>query len=340
MKKRAFITGVTGQDGSYLAEYLMEKGYEVWGLMRRTSLDPLMRIHQLADNRRLKLRYGNLRDGSSIQRALEEAKPDEVYNLAALSDVGISFKCPEETMEINYYGLGRVINEAVKVNPKVRIYQASTSEMFGRTKPPQNEHSPFEPVSPYAEAKLKAFRDYVQGYRERYKYFISSGILFNHESPRRGEHFVTRKVTVALAKIKLGMLDTLSLGNLEARRDWGYAGDYVEAMHLMLQQKKADDYVIGTGVNHSVRDLVEATAREFDIPLTWKGKGNKEVGVTTGGKTIVKINKEFYRPVEVHALCADTTKAEMELGWKSKVTFEQLVSMMAQADMTRLRKLL
>ena len=340
MKKRAFITGVTGQDGSYLAEYLMEKGYDVWGLMRRTSLDPLMRIHQLADNRRLKLRYGNLRDGSSIQRALEEAQPDEVYNLAALSDVGISFKCPEETMEINYYGLGRVINEAVKVNPKVRIYQASTSEMFGRTKPPQNEHSPFQPVSPYAEAKLKAFQDYVQGYRERYKYFIASGILFNHESPRRGEHFVTRKVTVALAKIKLGMLNTLSLGNLEARRDWGYAGDYVEAMHLMLQQKKADDYVIGTGVSHSVRDLVEATAREFAIPLTWKGKGQAEVGVTTGGRTIVKINKEFYRPVEVHALCADTTKAQKELGWKAKVTFEQLVSMMAQADMTRLRKLL
>ena len=337
-KKRAFITGITGQDGSYLAEYLLKKGYEVWGLMRRTSLDPLMRIHTFADNRTLKLRYGNLRDTSSLQRALAEAKPDEVYNLAALSDVGISFKCPEETMEVNYYGVSRLILEAVKVNPRVRIYQASTSEMYGATPPPQNENSPFEPLSPYAEAKTMAHNDFVKGYREQYGYFIVSGILFNHESPRRGEHFVTRKITVSLAKIKLGLQKSFSLGNLEARRDWGYAGDYIKAMHLMLQQKKAVDYVIATGISHSVRDFVEAACRELDIPLTWKGKGLNEVGVTTGNKTIVRISKEFYRPREVRALCGDATKARKELGWKPDVDFDGLVNMMARADLEYYKK--
>ena len=338
-KRRAFITGITGQDGSYLAEYLVEKGYDVWGLMRRTSLDPLMRIHKLADDRTIKLRYGNLRDTSSLQRALEEAKPDEVYNLAALSDVGISFKCPEETMEINYYGLSRLILEAVKVNPKVRIYQASTSEMFGRTNPPQNEKSVFDPVSPYAEAKLMAYKDFVKGYREQYGYFVASGILFNHESPKRGEHFVTRKITVSLAKIKLGLQKGFSLGNLEARRDWGYAGDYIKAMHLMLQQKKPDDFVIATGISHSVRDFVEAACKELDIPLTWKGKGLREIGVTTDNKTIITINKEHYRPKEVDFLLGDATKARKELGWKPEVDFRGLVHMMAQSDFAYYKKI-
>lgn len=336
--KRAFITGITGQDGSYLAELLYEKGYEVWGLLRRTSLDPLMRIRDLADNRRIKLRYGNLRDSAALQRALAEAKPDEIYNLAGFSDVGISFKCPEETMEINYYGLGRLINEAVKINPKVRIYQASSSEMFGRTKPPQNENSPFQPVSPYAEAKLRAHEDFVRGYRESRGIFVCSGILFNHESPRRGEHFVTRKSTISLAKIKLGLQKSFSLGNLEAKRDWGYTGDYVKAMHLMLQQKKADDYVIATGKSHSVREFVEAACLALDIPIMWKGKGLKETGVTTGGKVILRIDKEFYRPAEVDYLCGDSTKARKKLGWKPEVSFDQLVSMMVRSDLEALRK--
>lgn len=337
-RKRALITGITGQDGSYLAEYLVEKGYDVWGVMRRTSLDPLMRIHALADTRRIHLRYGNLRDGASLQRILEEAKPDEIYNLAALSDVGISFKCPEETMETNYYGVGRLVNEALKVNPKVRIYQASTSEMYGTTKPPQSEKSPFQPVSPYAVAKLKAHEDFVVGYRKRHGAFVCSGILFNHESPRRGEHFVTRKITVSLSKIKLGLQKSFALGNLEARRDWGFAGDYVRAMHLMLQAKKPDDYVIATGVSHSVREMVEAACKELDIPISWKGKGLKERGITSGGKTIVTINKEFYRPAEVRALCGDSSKAKRVLKWQPDVSFEQLVAMMAQADLERIRK--
>lgn len=338
MKKRAFITGITGQDGSYLAEHLVGLGYDVWGLMRRTSLDPLMRIHKLADARTIKLRYGSVRDIGPIQRALEEAQPDEIYNLAALSDVGISFKCPEETWEINYFGLSRLVLEAVKINPKVRIYQASTSEMFGRTNPPQNENSPFQPVSPYAEAKLRAHQDFVVDYRERYGYHISSGILFNHESPRRGEHFVTRKITVSLAKIKLGLQESFALGNLEAKRDWGYAGDYVKAMHMMLQEDTPDDYVIATGESHSVREFVEAACRELDIPLTWNGSGMEEKGVTTGGKVILEINKEFYRPQEVDVLLGDSTKARTKLGWKPEVTFEQLVRMMAQSDLKAFSK--
>ncbi|HEY4517781.1 MAG TPA: GDP-mannose 4,6-dehydratase, partial [Candidatus Paceibacterota bacterium] len=233
-KKRAFITGITGQDGSYLADFLLGKDYEVFGIIRRTSLDPLQRIAHLAVPRKITLMYGNMRDNGSLARALEEAKPDEIYNLAAQSDVGVSFKVPEETMEINYLGLGRLINEAVKVNPKVRIYQASTSEMFGATPPPQSERSPFQPVSPYGESKLKAHQDFVEGYRRKHGIYVCSGILFNHESPQRGEKFVTRKITLSLAKIKLGLQEQLELGNLDAKRDWGFAGDYVDAMWRML----------------------------------------------------------------------------------------------------------
>lgn len=336
-KRRAFITGITGQDGSYLAEYLLDKGYDVWGLMRRTSLDPLLRIHKIADNRAVHMLYGNLRDGASLQRSLEEAKPDEIYNLAALSDVGISFKCPEETMEINYYGVGRLVNEAIKINPKVRIYQASTSEMFGRTKPPQSESSPFQPVSPYAEAKLKAHEDFVVGYRERRGVHISSGILFNHESPRRGEHFVTRKITISLAKVSLGLQESFALGNLDAERDWGFAGDYVRAMHLMLQQKKADDYVVATGESHTVREFVEAACKELDIPIKWKGTGLNEVGVV-GNRTIVRVSKDFYRPAEVHALRGDSAKARRVLGWKPQVSFKELVAMMVRSDVEEIMR--
>ncbi|OGG55056.1 GDP-mannose 4,6-dehydratase [Candidatus Kaiserbacteria bacterium RIFCSPHIGHO2_02_FULL_49_11] len=336
--KRALITGITGQDGSYLAEYLINEGYEVWGLMRRTSLDPLMRINDLAVSRRIKITYGNLRDSASLLRALQESQPDEIYNLAAQSDVGISFKCPEETMEINYLGLGRLVNEAVKVSPKVRIYQASTSEMFGKTLPPQNESSAFAPVSPYGESKLKAHEDFVKGYRERHGIYICSGILFNHESPRRGEHFVTRKITISLAKIKLGLQDSFSLGNLEAKRDWGFAGDYVRAMHLILQQDTPDDYVVASGEARSVRDFVEAGCKALGMRIFWSGDGLDEVGKDENGKTILTIKKEFYRPTEVDYLLGDCAKARQKLRWTPEVSFDALVAMMAGADIEKARR--
>jgi len=337
MKRRALITGITGQDGSYLTEYLLGKGYEVWGLMRRTSLDPLLRLDELARKRAFHILYGNLRDSASLARALEESRPDEIYNLAAQSDVGISFKCPEETMEINYHGLGRLIHEAIKINPHVRIYQASTSEMFGNTPAPQHEESTLSPVSPYGESKMKAYEDFVQGYRERHGLFIASGILFNHESPRRGENFVTRKITISLAKIKRGLQEGFSLGNLEARRDWGFAGDYVKAMHTILQQETPKDYVISSGISHSVRDFVEAAAREIGMPMHWRGSGTDEVGLDPNGKIILTINKEFYRPREVNDLRGNSEKAERELGWKPETSFEELVAMMVRADLARIR---
>lgn len=331
-KKTAFITGVSGQDGSYLAELLIAKGYKVYGLLRRSSTDPLMRIGEIVYQNKLHIINGDLRDLSAIRRAMEKTKPDEVYNLAALSDVGISFKCPEETFEINYYGFGRLVNEALRVNPNVRIYQASTSEMFGRTQPPQNEKSPFQPVSPYAEAKLKAHQDFVVNYRKNHGVFVCSGILFNHESPRRGKHFVTRKITHSLAKIKHGLQDELELGNLDAKRDWGFAGDYVEAMWRMLQQKSPDDYVIATGESHSVREFVEASARALGMHISWKGNGLKEVGVDEAGRVIIRINKSYYRPSEVHYLLGDSRKARKALKWKPSVGFSQLVEMMTSAD--------
>ena len=336
--KRALITGITGQDGSYLAEHLLKEGYEVWGLVRRSSHDPMQRIADAARSRAIHIVYGNLRDSASLERALAESKPDEIYNLAAQSDVGISFKCPEETFEIDYYGVGRLVNAAMKQNPAVRIYQASTSEMFGKTNPPQNEQSPFSPVSPYGEAKLKAHQDYVVGYRERHGLSICSGILFNHESPRRGTHFVTRKITRSLARIKLGLQETFALGNLEAKRDWGFAGDYVRAMHLMLQQKEAKDYVISTGKSHTVRDFVEAACRELDMPVIWSGKGLDEVGKDPAGNVRIVVNKEFYRPVEVDYLLGDSTKAREELGWQPEISFDALVRMMTEADLKEARK--
>jgi GDPmannose 4,6-dehydratase len=338
-KKRALITGITGQDGSYLAEHLIDLGYEVWGLVRRTSLEPMMRLSSLQKSKKMHIVYGNLRDSETLRTAIAKCKPDEIYNLGAQSDVWVSFKCPDETKEINYHGLGRLVQEAMKFNPKVRIYQASTSEMFGKTKPPQNEKSPFLPVSPYGEAKLLAHEDYVEGYRNKHGLFIASGILFNHESPRRGEHFVTRKITISLAKIKLGLQDSFALGNLEAKRDWGFAGDYVKAMHLMLQQKRPDDYVIATGQSHTVREFVEEAAVALDMPIHWTGKGLKEVGKTKDGKTVVTVSKEFYRPNEVHYLLGDSAKAQKKLKWKIKTTFKELAKMMALADYDRLKKM-
>lgn len=338
-KKRALITGITGQDGSYLADYLLGLGYEVWGLMRRTSLDPLMRIEHLVIPRHVHIVYGNMRDASTLREALRQSMPDEIYNLAAQSDVGISFKCPDETMEINYHGLGRLVHEAMKLNSNVRVYQASTSEMFGSTKPPQRETSPLRPVSPYGEAKLLAHEHFVKGYREKYGLFICSGFLFNHESPRRGEHFVTRKITISLAKIKLGLQDSFALGNLDAKRDWGFAGDYVKAMHKMLQQKKPEDYVISTGRSHTVRQFVNAAARALDLSLRWSGKGLKEVGKTKDGRAIVTVAEEFFRPTDVHSLRGDSGKARRKLKWKPETSFEQLVALMTKADYDRLKKL-
>lgn len=337
-KKRALITGITGQDGSYLAELLVEKGYEVYGLVRRVSTDPLLRIENLHLHRKIKLINGNLRDLNAVARALEESKPDEIYNLAAQSDVGISFTIPEETWDINYHGVGRLVTEAVRRNPRVRIYQASTSEMFGKTKPPQNEKSDFKPVSPYAEAKLQAHLDYVVGYRERHKIFICSGILFNHESPRRGKHFVTRKIAHSMAKIKLGLQDVLELGNLDAKRDWGHAKDYVEAMWRMLQAKRPDDYVVSTGKSHTVREFVDATAKALDMKISWSGRGLKEVAKNEKGEVVVKINPKYYRPHDVHYLLGDSAKARKGLKWKPKVDFLELVRMMIAADLESLKK--
>ncbi|MAF36675.1 GDP-mannose 4,6-dehydratase [archaeon] len=335
---RALITGITGQDGSYLSEFLVSKGYEVFGLVRRTSADPLERINDIVKEGSITLLSGNLRDLSTIRLAMEKAKPDEVYNLAAMSHVGVSFDCPDETWEVNYYGVGRVINEALRVNPKVSIYQASTSEMFGSTPPPQNEQSNFAPVSPYGESKLKAHNDFVKQYREKHNVFVCAGILFNHESPRRGKQFVTRKVTNSLAKIALGLQENFAVGNLEATRDWGFAGDYVKAMHSMLQQDKPEDFVIATGKSHSVRQLIEVGAKALNLDLHWEGSGLDEVAKDSSGVVRVKVDKKFYRPVEVDDLRGDSSKAQKALGWKPEVSFDQLIEMMVKADYDSLKK--
>ena len=333
--KRALITGITGQDGSYLAEFLLAKGYQVFGLVRRTSTDPFERLDPTGVLARVTIVYGSLLDSASLQSALALAQPDEIYNLAAQSDVGISFVCPHETMETNYHGLGRLVWEATKQNPQVRIYQASTSEMFGATNPPQNEQSVFAPVSPYGESKLRAHQDYVVTYRTQRNLFICSGILFNHESPRRGKRFVTRKITDSLTKIFLGKQERLELGNLDAKRDWGFAGDYVEVMWQMLQQDTADDFVIATGESHTVRDFVVAAAKALDFPLTWEGSGLDEVAKDSKGIVRVSINPEFYRPTDVHYLLGDASKAKQVLGWEPKVDFQGLVSLMVAADLER-----
>lgn len=334
--KRAFITGFTGQDGSYLAELLLEKGYEVHVLMRRSSRDPFVRTAHLKN--KVTIHYGDLRDRSAIENAIKDSNPHEIYNLAAQSDVGISFKCPDETYEINYAGVGKLVQVALEHNPKVRIYQASTSEMFGSTPPPQNEQSPFNPVSPYGIAKLRAHEDYVVGYREKHGLFICSGILFNHESPRRGEHFVTRKITISLAKIARGMQDHFSLGNLNALRDWGYAKDYVYVMWQMLQLDKPEDFVIATGEAHSVREFATLAAHELGIELTWEGEGLNEVGRDQKGRVIITVDPKYYRPNEVHSLLGNSEKAIQKLNWNEKVSFAALVSMMAKVDYDEILK--
>jgi GDPmannose 4,6-dehydratase len=340
--KRALITGVTGQDGAYLSELLLAKGYEVHGIKRRSSSFNTQRIDHLILgpqelSRRFFLHYGDMTDSSSLVRVIQHVQPDEIYNLAAQSHVMVSFEEPEYTADSDALGALRLL-EAIRIlrlADKTRFYQASTSEMYGKvSESPQRETTPFYPRSPYGVAKLYAHWITIN-YREAYGLYACSGILFNHESPVRGETFVTRKITRALVRIHLGVEDCLYLGNLNAKRDWGHARDYVEAIWLILQQPKPDDYVIATGVQHSVRDFVVAAARELGITIEWKGEGAREEGLDAStGKTIVKVDPRYFRPAEVETLLGDASKARARLGWQPKTSFSALVSEMIREELT------
>lgn len=337
--KRALITGVTGQDGSYLAEFLLEKGYEVYGMIRRSSVDYRERIAHLEGTPNFHLKYGDLGDSISLVKLIGEVKPDEIYNLAAQSHVQVSFDVPEFTADIDATGVLRVL-EAVRVcglEKTCRIYQASTSELYGKVEEvPQKETTPFHPYSPYAVAKQYGYW-IVKEYREAYNMFCCSGILFNHESERRGETFVTRKITLAAARIAQGKQDKLYLGNLDSLRDWGYAKDYVECMWLILQNKKPEDFVIATGVQHSVREFATLAFHYAGIEVEWQGEGLEEKGINkANGQIIVEVSPDFYRPTDVVNLWGDPTKAKTELGWNpTKTSFEQLVELMTKHDMEK-----
>lgn len=333
-QKRAFITGISGQDGSYLAEFLLKKNYKVFGLVRHKNKNASANIRNLP----VTSIKGDLADEKSIAKAIKSAKPDEVYNLAGQTDSSRSVDYPKETFDLNYRAVGYVVNCAMKVNPKVRIFQASSSEMFGRTKPPQNEKSAFRPVTPYGEAKLKAHKKFVIGYRKKYRLFICSGFLFNHESPRRGENYVTRKITSSLAKIKLGLLDSFELGNIDTKRDWGFAGDYVEAMWKMLQQKSPEDFVMATGKSHTVRNFFNEAAKSIGLKVVWQGKGLKEVAKDKNGRIILRINKGYYRPIDVHYSLGNSAKIRKSLKWRPRHSFKSLVKMMAMDDLKRAKK--
>ena len=340
MAKKALITGLTGQDGSYLAELLLDKGYEVHGIARRLAIeDPshrLNRINHILD--KVKLHSGTLENYSRFIELFEDLKPNECYHLAAQSFVHESFEDGFSTIDMNIKGVQHALSALRKKAPECKFYFAASSEMFGKVEEiPQTEKTPFHPRSPYGISKTTGF-DLTRNYRESYDLFACSGILFNHESPRRGFEFVTRKITNGLAKIKLGLEDSLSLGNLDAKRDWGFAGDYVEAMWRMLQQEKPKDYVIATGETHTVKNFVENAAKELEINLTWKGEGINEKCYDDKNRPIVKINPEFYRPAEVQLLLGDASKAKKELGWKPKTHFEELVKMMVRSDFDRLKK--
>ena len=337
-RKKAFITGITGQDGSYLAELLLNKGYEVHGTNRRASSFNTKRIdHLYSDphekNINLYLHHSDMTDSSSLNRLLEKIKPDEIYNLAAQSHVKVSFEVPEYTAETDAIGTLRILDAIKETGLKSKFYQASTSELFGKViQTPQTELTPFYPRSPYAVAKLYAYW-IVVNYREAYSIHASNGILFNHESPRRGETFVTRKITMAAASIKAGKQDCLYIGNLDAKRDWGFAPDYVYAMWLMLQQNVPDDYIIATGETHSVREFIEKSFAVLGITIEWKGKGEHEQGISEEtGNVVVKVDPKYYRPTEVDLLLGDPSKALRCLGWKPQVKFEQLVQIMTEAD--------
>jgi GDPmannose 4,6-dehydratase len=335
--KRALITGITGQDGSYLAELLLGKGYEVFGAIRRSSSFNTGRIDHIyqdphAADLRLRLVYADLSDGSALNQLVKTIRPDEVYNLGAQSHVKVSFDIPEYTSDITALGCIRLLEAIRETGVQCRFYQASSSEMYGKVlETPQTERTPFYPRSPYACAK--AFANYVtRNYRESYGMFAVNGILFNHESPRRGETFVTRKITRAVARIRAGRQDCLYLGNLEARRDWGFAGDYVDAMWRMLQAEEPDDYVIATGETHSVREFCDLAFEIAEIPICWSGTGQDIVAVDRHGVTRVRIDPRYFRPAEVDCLLGDATCARQKLGWKPTVTFPELVRLMVEAD--------
>ena len=337
--KKVMITGITGQDGSYLSELLLEKGYEVHGVIRRHSTPCTERIdHLLSDaqyDERIFLHYGDLTDSSNAHTLIREIQPDEVYNLAAQSHVAVSFEVPEYTAEATGVGTIRLLEAVRQVKPDARFYQASTSELFGGLPDtaPQNEATPFYPKSPYGAAKLYSFW-ITKNYRESYDMFSVNGILFNHESPRRGETFVTRKITLAVARIMAGRQEKLSLGNLEAKRDWGFAGDYVEGMWRMLQQDTPDDYVLATNETHTVREFVEMAFHEAGIAVEWHGKGVEEKGYDAkSGRLLVDVDPRYFRPAEVELLWGNPSKAERGLGWQRKVSFLELVRMMVRADM-------
>jgi GDPmannose 4,6-dehydratase len=345
MEKRALVTGITGQDGAYLAEFLLNKGYVVHGIRRRTSLFNTARIDHLYQDShepgaRLFLHHGDMTDTSSLVHIIEKTQPDEIYNLAAQSHVAVSFEEPEYTANADALGTLRIL-EAVRIlgmEKRVRFYQASTSELYGLTQEsPQKETTPFYPRSPYAAAKLYAYWITVN-YREAYGMYACNGILFNHESPLRGEQFVTRKITRALARIKLGIQERLYIGNLSARRDWGHARDYVEAQWLMLQQQQPEDFVIATGEQHSVREFIDAAARELDLGIQWRGQGVDEKGYTREGECVVVVDPRYFRPTEVETLQGDASKARDKLGWQPRISFEQLVTEMVRYDLNAARR--
>lgn len=337
--KRALITGITGQDGSYLAELLLEKNYEVHGLVRRSSNPNWNRIsHLLEPHSQIHLHEGDLSDSSSLERIIQTVQPDEIYNLGAMSHVKVSFDMPEYTADVDGIGVLRILETIRRHNPSIRFYQASTSELFGKVQSiPQTEKTPFYPRSPYGVAKLYAYWILVN-YREAYGLYACNGILFNHESPRRGETFVSRKITIAVAKISLGLQEKLILGNLDSKRDWGYARDFVEAMWLMLQQKAPQDFIIATGATTTVRDFVEWSFLEVGVQIRWQGAGVDEKGLDAKtGKILVEVSAEYFRPTEVDLLIGDPSKAKKELGWEPRTSIRELIRMMIRSDLEMVR---
>ncbi len=341
-RKAALITGITGQDGSYLAELLLEKGYEVHGIKRRASSFNTERIDHLhtyrgEDQTRMHLHYGDLTDSSNLNRLIEKIRPTEIYNLGAQSHVQVSFEVPEYTAEVDAVGTLRLLDAIRETGLECRFYQASTSELYGEVQEvPQTEKTPFHPRSPYGVAKLYSYWITIN-YREAYGLHASNGILFNHESPRRGPTFVTRKITRAAASISKGQQDCLYMGNIDAKRDWGYAKDFVEGMWRMLQQDTPDDYVLATGEMHTVREFIEHAFALVDMPIDWEGKAEDEIGLDQNtGKTVVRIDPQYYRPAEVEQLLGDPTKAREKLGWEPEVKFEELVELMLKADLAEL----
>ncbi len=339
MKRKALITGIRGQDGAYLAKFLLEKGYEVWGADRRSGDSSNWRLKELGIEKEINIIYMDLLELTNIMRVIEKVQPDEIYNLAAQSFVGVSFEQPILTAEIDAVGVLKLLESIRSLKPDTKFYQASTSEMFGKVQEiPQTEKTPFYPRSPYGVSKL--FGHWITvSYRESFNIFACSGILFNHEAPLRGLEFVTRKITYSLARIKYGLQDKLVLGNLDAKRDWGYAKEYVEAMWLMLQQDKPDDYVIATGETHTVREFVEKAAKVAGFSIEWEGKGVNTKGIDRkSGKVSVEVSPEFYRPAEVNILIGNPEKAKEKLGWEPKTKFEDLISIMMDADLKRVSK--